>query len=114
MVTGNIDLLNIYRLVKHRSRIDWGQAAKRPSEDHCTIQFVGGKKRTNWRSLSPSGARKKKEEFPGPMDDTRPGNSFPQICVVSVNDSVGNEVSIQEHGRIVPLGNLAFYYFVNS
>jgi hypothetical protein len=34
---------------------------------------------------------KKKEEFPGFMENMLPGNSFPQICVVSVNKSVGNE-----------------------
>jgi hypothetical protein len=28
---------------------------------------------------------KKKEEFPGDMENMLPGNSFPQICVVSVN-----------------------------
>jgi hypothetical protein len=27
---------------------------------------------------------KKKEEFPGFMGDMRPGNSFPQICVVLI------------------------------
>jgi hypothetical protein len=32
----------------------------------------------------------KKEEFPGLMENMMPGNSFPQICVVSVNESVGN------------------------
>jgi hypothetical protein len=30
----------------------------------------------------------KKEEFPGIMENMPPGNSFPQICVVSVNESV--------------------------
>jgi hypothetical protein len=34
--------------------------------------------------------KKKKEEFPGFMENMLPGNSFPQICVVSVNQSVGN------------------------
>ena len=29
----------------------------------------------------------KKEEFPGFMDNMLSGNSFPQICVVSVNES---------------------------
>jgi hypothetical protein len=28
----------------------------------------------------------KKEEFPGFMGNMLPGNSFPQICVVSVNE----------------------------
>jgi len=32
----------------------------------------------------------KKEEFPGIMGNMLPGNSFPQICVVSVKQSVEN------------------------
>jgi hypothetical protein len=36
------------------------------------------------------GGKKKKEEFTGFMENMLPGNSFPQICVVSVNQSVGN------------------------
>jgi hypothetical protein len=40
--------------------------------------------------FSEKSEKAKKEEFPGPMDDMLPGNSFPQICVVSVNKSVGN------------------------
>jgi hypothetical protein len=35
-------------------------------------------------------ATAKKEEFPGFMGNMLPGNSFPQICVVSVNESVEN------------------------
>jgi hypothetical protein len=34
---------------------------------------------------------RKKEEFPGFMENMLPGNSFPQICVVSVIESVGYE-----------------------
>jgi hypothetical protein len=42
-------------------------------------------------TLSPKrGREKKKEEFTGFMENMLPGNSFPQICVVSVNQSVGN------------------------
>jgi hypothetical protein len=33
---------------------------------------------------------KKKEEFPGFMQNMLPANSFPQICVVSGNEYVGN------------------------
>jgi hypothetical protein len=32
--------------------------------------------------------KEKKEEFPGLMENMLPGNSFPQICVVSVNKCV--------------------------
>jgi len=42
---------------------------------------------------------KKKEEFPGIMENMLPGNSFPQICVVSVNKYVGKLSISQEHGR---------------
>jgi hypothetical protein len=43
----------------------------------------------------------KKEEFPGFMENMRPGNSFPQICVVSVNESVGKSDFTQEYGGTV-------------
>jgi hypothetical protein len=39
------------------------------------------------------------------MENMRPGNSFPQICVVSVNQSVDKYESAQEHGRIVVFSN---------
>jgi hypothetical protein len=32
----------------------------------------------------------KKEEFPGLMENMLPGNSFPQICVVSIKKYVEN------------------------
>ena len=47
--------------------------------------------------LKPS--RSKKEEFPGIMENMLPGNSFPQICVVSVNDCVENKTIQQEYLR---------------
>ena len=50
-------------------------------------------------------AMKKKEEFPGPMENMRPENSFPQICVVSVNQFVEIEVVMQEHGGSVNESN---------
>jgi hypothetical protein len=37
---------------------------------------------------------RKKEEFPGNMDNMPSGNSFPQICVVSGNNHVGNSSEI--------------------
>jgi hypothetical protein len=40
----------------------------------------------------------KKEEFPGFMENMLPGNSFPQICVVSVNKSVEKLEIAQEYG----------------
>ena len=51
----------------------------------------------------------KKEEFPGIMENMLPGNSFPQICVVSVNKSVGNAYLTQEYRRSVAISNLLFY-----
>jgi hypothetical protein len=53
--------------------------------------------------------KRKKEEFPGRMESMLPGNSFPQICVVSINHFVENADLIQEHGRIVVLSNLSVY-----
>ena len=47
-----------------------------------------------WRELEQRNASKsiqmKKEEFPGHTQSMPPENSFPQICVVSVNQSLGN------------------------
>ncbi|HEY1902077.1 MAG TPA: hypothetical protein VGG56_06590 [Terracidiphilus sp.] len=59
--------------------------------------------------FSRSAARKKKEEFPGLMENMRPGNSFPQICVVSVNDYVEKSSLLQEHGRVVHVSNRLSY-----
>jgi hypothetical protein len=47
----------------------------------------------------------KKEEFPGIMRNMPPGNSFPQICVVSVNKSVEIRQIPQEYGRSMPISN---------
>jgi hypothetical protein len=65
-------------------------------------------KETQDRSLATRRERKK-EEFPGLMKNMRPGNSFPQICVVSVNDYVEKLNLLQEHGRIVYLSNRCSY-----
>jgi hypothetical protein len=48
---------------------------------------------------------RKKEEFPGFMKDMRPGNSFPQICVVSVQYLKPITQVIQEYGRIMAFSN---------
>ena len=56
----------------------------------------------------------KKEEFPGLMENMIPGNSFPQICVVSVNECVGNGHLTQRHGRAETLSNLASNGSVNK
>jgi hypothetical protein len=40
------------------------------------------------RKIRFSPGETKKEEFPGSMGNMLPRNSFPQICVVSVNHSV--------------------------
>jgi len=53
--------------------------------------------------------KKKKEEFPGFMDNMLPGNSFPQICVVSVNKSVENFRFAQGYGRTVTFSNMGGY-----
>jgi hypothetical protein len=38
--------------------------------------------------------KEKKEEFPGLMQNMLPGNSFPQICVVSVHHFAERSVQI--------------------
>jgi hypothetical protein len=47
------------------------------------------------------GNPKKKEEFSRSMDNLPLENSFPQICVVSVNHFVENSVTQQEYRRIM-------------
>jgi hypothetical protein len=39
------------------------------------------------------------------MENMLPGNSFPQICVVSVNHSVENVESTQDYGRSMDKSN---------
>jgi hypothetical protein len=51
--------------------------------------------------VHPRGKFKKKEEFSGLMDNMLPENSFPQICVVSVNHFVENDIIPQEYGGIM-------------
>jgi hypothetical protein len=53
--------------------------------------------------------KKKKEEFPGLMENMLPGNSFPQICVVSVNKFVEKANFLQEYGGTVAESNTSFY-----
>jgi hypothetical protein len=50
----------------------------------------------------------KKEEFPGFMENMLPRNSFPQICVVSVNKYVENSETLQEYGWSMTLSNTAY------
>ena len=45
------------------------------------------------------------------MENMLPGNSFPQICVVSVNKYVENKGEMQGHTRIVALSNHRGYSF---
>ena len=49
---------------------------------------------------------KKKEEFPGLMENMLPGNSFPQICVVSERKYVEIVDLSQEYVRSGVLSNL--------
>ena len=55
----------------------------------------------------------KKEEFPGAMENMPPGNSFPQICVVSVNEYVEIAYATQGYRRSTSLGNMS-YCFMNN
>ena len=42
------------------------------------------------------------------MENMRPGNSFPQICVVSVNKSVENNRLGQDYRRSMDVSNLSY------
>src|ERR1039458_816654 len=57
------------------------------------------------RLFSDERQKRKKEEFPGIMENMLPGNSFPQICVVSVNQSVEIAYVTQEYRRSVDVSN---------
>ena len=48
------------------------------------------------------------------MENMLPGNSFPQICVVSVNEFVENWESIQDYIRSVDTSNLAYLLTSNA
>ena len=50
--------------------------------------------------------QEEKRGVPRPMGNMLPGNSFPQICVVSVNHSVENQAVWQGHGRMMSLSNI--------
>jgi len=47
------------------------------------------------------------------MENMLTGNSFPQICVVSVNQFVGNQYIQQEYGRTIAEGNHIVYLLVH-
>jgi hypothetical protein len=47
-----------------------------------------------------------KRGVPGIHEFMLPGNSFPQICVVSVKRIVENTLKAQEYLRVVPLSNI--------
>jgi hypothetical protein len=52
--------------------------------------------------------RRKKEEFSGFTLNMLPENSFPQICVVSVNESVEISRFRQDYVRSVDLSNRVY------
>jgi hypothetical protein len=56
-------------------------------------------------ALPREGRRTKKEEFPGFMGNMLPGNSFPQICVVSGNEFLLVTVWVQEYEGLQHLSN---------
>jgi hypothetical protein len=52
----------------------------------CSLDGEGLGKVVGWEdSQYLQGQSRKKEEFPGVMENMLPGNSFPQICVVSIH-----------------------------
>src|ERR1700735_1215330 len=54
----------------------------------------GGPNGTGRGIRAATGEGRKKEEFPGNMENMLPENSFPQICVVSGKNHVGNSSEI--------------------
>jgi hypothetical protein len=55
-------------------------------ESSVEIPEAGHRFDASQNALPREGTAKKKEEFPGFMGNMLPGNSFPQICVVSVSE----------------------------
>jgi hypothetical protein len=51
----------------------------------CSLDGEGLGKVVGWEDSQNLQSQWKKEEFPGVMENMLPGNSFPQICVVSVH-----------------------------
>jgi hypothetical protein len=49
--------------------------------------------------------KNKKEEFTGSMGNMAPGNSFPQICVVSENEFALITLWVQEYEGSPPFSN---------
>jgi hypothetical protein len=76
------------------------------------FQLDGGGGRKGWLAewSTPSGLlqKAKKEEFSGFMENMLPENSFPQICVVSVNKYVENVKLPQEYGWALTLSNYTY------
>ena len=58
-------------------------------------------------------AAEKKKEFTGLMNTMAPGNSFPQICVVSINKIVEKTIMAQEYLRPMTFSNHRIYHLVN-
>jgi hypothetical protein len=102
----------------------WKQATASPPERSANVRFqrespLWDASMHGWsfrravrgwaeRFFLASGEKAKKEEFPGIMENMPPGNSFPQICVVSVNKSVGNRSS--KRGQFCSLHRLRKEY----
>jgi hypothetical protein len=57
---------------------------------------------------------RKKRSSQASWKNMLPGNSFPQICVVSVNESVEKQDLTQEHLRSAALSNPHVYWLVKS
>jgi hypothetical protein len=53
----------------------------------------------------------KKEEFPGFVQNTPPGNSFPQICVVSIKESGVTVEIAQDYRTLVQISNLLLFTY---
>jgi len=70
------------------------------------VKIEGGcADRSHTHALPREGRWTKKEEFPGFMGNMLPGNSFPQICVVSGNEFLLVTVWVQEYEGLQHLSN---------
>jgi hypothetical protein len=73
--------------------------------DSTLLGLTQGKAKWVQRRSQVRYQKRKKEEFPGIMGNMLPGNSFPQICVVTVLNTPYNQGFAQDYGRSIDLSN---------
>jgi hypothetical protein len=90
-----------------------GSAGKNPALAGKHGWKLGEGRGIHGHAFSGKTKKTKKEEFLGTMENMLSRNSFPQICVVSVNQFVGNRDFNQEHVRSRALSNHYVYFLDN-